>query len=162
MNSLPILKQLTLQGNQSNSKINLELTGQDLPLLEYIDVGGYNVNEIQLRDLINLKNVFQLWADKPSFSNLPALQNLTIYNAKLINNSVEKLILNNFKSLEKIKLEWNNNENSGLKEVVFLNVPKLSDINLNFKNIPEINNIDISACKQLNKLYITTSGLIHI
>ncbi len=161
MNSLPILKQLTLQGNQSNSKINLELTGQDLPLLEYIDVGGYSVNEIQLRDLINLKNVFQLWADKPSFSNLPALQNLTIYNAKLINNSVEKLILNNFKSLEKIKLEWNNNENSGLKEVVFLNVPKLSDINLNFKNIPEINNIDLSACKQLNKLYITTSGLIH-
>ncbi len=161
MNSLPILKQLTLQGNQSNSKINLELTGQDLPLLEYIDVGGYSVNEIQLRDLINLKNVFQLWADKPSFSNLPALQNLTIYNAKLINNSVEKLILNNFKSLEKIKLEWNNNENSGLKEVVFLNVPKLSDINLNFKNIPEINNIDLSACKQLNKLYITTSGLIQ-
>ncbi|MBK7807130.1 MAG: T9SS type A sorting domain-containing protein [Saprospiraceae bacterium] len=162
MNSLPILKQLTLQGNQSNSKINLELTGKDLPLLEYIDVGGYSVNEIQLRDLINLKNVFQLWADKPSFSNLPALQNLTIYNAKLINNSVEKLILNNFKSLEKIKLEWNNNENSGLKEVVFLNVPKLSDINLNFKNIPEINNIDLSACKQLNKLYIASSGVIHL
>jgi hypothetical protein len=162
MNSLPILKQLTLQGNQSNSKINLELTGKDLPLLEYINLGGYSVKEIQLRDLVHLKNVEQLWADKPSFSNLPALQNLTIYNAKLINNSVEKLILNNFKSLEKIKLEWNNNENSGLKEVVFLNVPKLSDINLNFKNIPEINNIDLSACKQLNKLYIASSGVIHL
>ncbi|MBK9255059.1 MAG: T9SS type A sorting domain-containing protein [Saprospiraceae bacterium] len=161
MNSLPILKQLTLQGNQSNSKINLDLTGQDLPLLEYINLGGYSVNEIQLRDLTSLKNVDQLWADKPSFSNLPALQNLRIYNAKLINNSVEKLILNNFKSLEKIQLEWNTNENSGLKEVVFLNVPKLSDINLNFKNIPEINNIDLSACKQLNKLYITTTGLIQ-
>jgi Secretion system C-terminal sorting domain len=161
MNRLDNLKRLILRGDHVN-KINLELTGKDLPLLEYINLNGYSVNEIQLRDLVHLKNVEQLWADKPSFSNLPALQNLTIFNAKLINNSVEKLILNNFKSLEKIKLEWNTNENSGLKEVVFLNVPKLSDISLNFSNIPEINNIDLSACKQLKKLYIASSGVIHL
>ncbi len=151
IDNLPVLDTLIIHGGTILSSLNIQHFPQlkyidlivlineqtiqfaDLPLLNYLAIGGDNINTLEIKQLPSLANFQLTYSDVVSLSliDLPSLYELILQN----DDHLGDLYLNDLPSLYNFEYFDNDGPDLYPSKIIFGNLPNLNSVTVNNINV---------------------------